>query len=133
MQSRISFFVLAAFVVLTSACQKQPQRTEVDPARLKMFAPLPEAMPADDNPITEDKIVLGRMLYYETRLSKGHDISCTPATCWTSTRDNEATSEGHKGSAGIATPPPPIMPPDISCNSGTGARATWKSRPKDRC
>lgn len=106
MRSRIPFAAAAALCLFALACQKQVQRTEIDPARLKMFAPLPEVMPSSSNPITEEKVTLGRMLYYETRLSKGHNLSCN--SCHLLDKygvDNEATSEGHKGQRGDRNSP----------------------------
>lgn len=43
------------------------------------FAPLPEAAESPMNPMTEEKLTLGRMLYSDPRLSKGNDLSC--ASC----------------------------------------------------
>jgi len=40
------------------------------------FAPLPDVMAAEANPVTAAKIDLGRMLYYEPRLSRAQDVSC---------------------------------------------------------
>jgi cytochrome c peroxidase len=40
------------------------------------FKALPDLMESQKNPITEAKVSLGRMLYYEPRLSKNHDVSC---------------------------------------------------------
>lgn len=48
----------------------------VDPAALKMFAALPEVMASPANPITPEKVALGRMLYYDTRFSTSGDVSC---------------------------------------------------------
>ncbi|MCA9650431.1 MAG: c-type cytochrome [Myxococcales bacterium] len=45
----------------------------------EQFSPLPEAVESRNNPITEEKVTLGRMLYFDPRLSKGGDIAC--ATC----------------------------------------------------
>lgn len=44
-----------------------------------LFSPLPPVAEDPSNPLTEEKIELGRMLYYDPRLSKGQDISCN--TC----------------------------------------------------
>ncbi len=42
-----------------------------------LFEPIPLAPPPlEGNPLTEAKIELGRMLYFEPRLSEGHNISC---------------------------------------------------------
>jgi cytochrome c peroxidase len=63
-------------------------------------------MASDTNPITEEKVVLGRILYYEPRLSKAQDIACND--CHMLDRfgvDNEPTSEGHKGLRGDRNSP----------------------------
>ena len=44
-----------------------------------VLPPLPKMAEAESNPFTEQKAELGRMLYYDTRLSKNRDISCN--TC----------------------------------------------------
>jgi cytochrome c peroxidase len=44
-----------------------------------VFATLPAEMVADEHPVTDSKVALGRRLYYETVLSQGHDLSCN--TC----------------------------------------------------
>ncbi len=49
---------------------------EIEPAKLKPFAPLPNVVESKSNPLTEDKIALGRMLYFEKRLSRAKDVSC---------------------------------------------------------
>ena len=54
-----------------------PASPTVDPARLAVFGtPLPQHYDSKDNPPTDEKIALGRQLYYEKRLSKNHEISC---------------------------------------------------------
>jgi len=42
----------------------------------RMMGKLPDSIPSPTNPLTPAKIDLGRMLFYEPRLSKGHDVSC---------------------------------------------------------
>ena len=74
---------------------------DVDPARLSGFQPLPAAMESGSNPITEAKIQLGRMLYYEKRLSKNGDVSCN--SCHLLNKfgvDGDRFSTGHKGQKG---------------------------------
>lgn len=66
-----------------------------------VFGILPDEAPNPDNPITEEKVTLGRMLYYDPRLSKNHDVSCN--SCHQLDNygvDSEATSPGHKGQRG---------------------------------
>lgn len=43
----------------------------------KFFAPLPADMPSPENPITPEKVSLGRMLYYESRISVDGTVSCS--------------------------------------------------------
>lgn len=78
----------------------------VDPGRLKLFAPLPAVVAADSGPPTEEQIALGRMLFYEPRLSRSQKISCN--SCHTLSKygvDGEPTSEGHKGQRGDRNSP----------------------------
>ena len=78
----------------------------VDPAQLKMFAALPDAVDSQKNPITEAKVNLGRMLYYDPRLSKNQDVSCN--TCHDLAKygvDGQPVSDGEKGQKGTAQRP----------------------------
>jgi cytochrome c peroxidase len=82
----------------------EPAKVEaptVDRAKLGAFAALPTEMPDASNPITPEKIDLGRQLYYDARLSKNHDVSCN--TCHLLDQygvDSAPTSTGHKGQKG---------------------------------
>jgi cytochrome c peroxidase len=79
---------------------------EVDFARLGIFRALPPVMDTAANPVSEEKVVLGRMLYYEARLSKGQDISYN--SCHglnTYGVDNRPVSDGHKGQEGTRNAP----------------------------
>jgi cytochrome c peroxidase len=101
----------AAVIFLSAACGKKtetPAATAVtiDPIKLEMFQPLPDSMPSDTNPITDEKVALGRMLYYEPRLSKSQEISCN--SCHLLDKygvDGQPTSEGHKGKFGDRNSP----------------------------
>ena len=78
-----------------------------------IMAALPKEAPNPDNPTSEAKVELGRMLYFEKRLSKNQDISC--ATChdlanWgidVRERDGKrtATSPGHRDQLGERNTP----------------------------
>lgn len=50
--------------------------TVVNRAALGMFQPLIEVADNPENPVTDKKVDLGRMLYYDTRLSKNRTVSC---------------------------------------------------------
>lgn len=68
--------------------------------------PLPADYPNPDNPFTDEKIELGRKLYFDERLSKNHDLSCN--SCHQLDKygvDGEATSPGHKKQLGTRNSP----------------------------
>jgi cytochrome c peroxidase len=55
---------------------------------------------------TAERIALGRMLFFENRLSKNHDLSCNSCHALASFGvDGKATSEGHKGQKGNRNSP----------------------------
>ncbi|MGH0031200.1 MAG: cytochrome-c peroxidase [Myxococcota bacterium] len=93
------------------AVAKKPEVQSIDAEKLRkqavaIFGTLPTEVPNPDNPFTEEKIKLGRMLYYDPRMSKNHDISCN--SCHLLDRfgvDGEATSPGHKGQRGERNSP----------------------------
>ncbi|MBW2243607.1 MAG: c-type cytochrome [Deltaproteobacteria bacterium] len=66
-----------------------------------VFGELPKEAVSPANPLTEAKIKLGRLLYYDERLSLADDISCN--SCHLLDRfgvDGEPTSPGHEGQRG---------------------------------
>ena len=90
----------------SAATAKPGKAPVIDRAMLAAFAPLPAAMDSPDNPITDEKVVLGRMLYYDTRLSKNHDVSCN--SCHLLDKfgvDGTATSTGHRKQQGDRNAP----------------------------
>jgi cytochrome c peroxidase len=65
-----------------------------------------EALKQEGDKISDDLVNLGRMLYFETRLSKAHDISCN--TCHDLANygvDGKALSAGHRGQLGDRNSP----------------------------
>ncbi|MCC6558370.1 MAG: cytochrome-c peroxidase [Polyangiaceae bacterium] len=85
-----------------SAAQADPDKPIVfDPSDTKVFKVIPAKFETDKNEITEEKVKLGRMLYYEPRLSKNHDISCNSCHDLAGYGvDNKPFSPGHKGQLG---------------------------------
>jgi cytochrome c peroxidase len=80
---------------------EKPKAVEIPADKLGAFAALPADMAAADNLSTDEKVALGRMLYFDARLSKNQDISCN--SCHALEKfgvDNEPTSPGHKGQRG---------------------------------
>jgi len=71
-----------------------------------IFGTLPEIAENPKNPQSQEKIALGRMLYYDTRLSKNHDIACNSChDLWNFGQDNQATSPGHRDQRGGRSSP----------------------------
>ncbi|MDH5672415.1 MAG: cytochrome-c peroxidase [Myxococcales bacterium] len=102
----------------------EPEKPARHPA-LGAFQPLPEEMGSPDNPVTPEKITLGRMLYFDARLSKNHDVSCN--SCHgldTYGVDSKPTSSGHKGQLGGRNAP-------TVYNAGGHLSQFWDGRAKD--
>jgi cytochrome c peroxidase len=81
------------------------QKAPTEPS-LKMFGRLPAQYDSKSNPATEKKVALGRMLYYEPRLSRDHKVSCN--SCHQLDKfgvDGTPTSEGFKGQHGNRNAP----------------------------
>jgi len=73
--------IAATAVLLLAACsagQEAARRADpgVDAGSLALFETIPDAVVSEANPITPEKVSLGRMLYYDTRLSASGDVSC---------------------------------------------------------
>ena len=61
------------------SCTGRPERPEaglVEQA-LGLFGPLPEVMASPDNPVTPEKVALGKALFYESRISVDGTVSCS--------------------------------------------------------
>ena len=128
-----------AFVVSTAAlaaCRTSESTTTTtgqvdagaatfDPLLLAPFQPVPETAETPKNPITPAKAELGRMLYFDARLSKNHDVACE--TCHKLSEygvDNEPTSTGHKGQHGARNAP-------TVYNAAIHFRQFWDGRSPD--
>lgn len=77
-------YPLTALAAIAAACAPADRQAReepvaavtVDRTQLQAFAPLPEAMVSEANPMMPARVDLGRRLYYETLLSEDHQISC---------------------------------------------------------
>ncbi len=82
---------------------------------------LPLPVPAD-NPLTAEKIELGKMLYFDKRLSKDGTVACAtchdPNTAWA---EPHATSTGIGGQVGGANSP-------TVCNAAYATEQFWDGR-----
>jgi cytochrome c peroxidase len=78
----------------------------VNRSMLGMFQPLPESALNPANPPNDAKIKLGRMLYYEDRLSKDRSLSCNSCHDLASYGDDgQAVSDGIKQQKGGRSAP----------------------------
>ena len=78
----------------------------LDPSALLVFAALPSKIERPDNTLTDEKVALGRQLYFDPRLSRGQDVSCN--TCHDVTKtgaDEVALSTGTKKKQGTRNAP----------------------------
>jgi cytochrome c peroxidase len=102
----LSIFVIASLVVIATGCGAAPEKASVDPAKLKLFKAAPDSVPPKDGAITPEKVALGKMLYYDTRLSRSQKISCN--SCHDLAKygvDGTPVSNGHKGQKGDRNAP----------------------------
>ncbi|MCC5918617.1 MAG: cytochrome-c peroxidase [Cryomorphaceae bacterium] len=90
----------------------------------KFFKVLPEIAEADYE-ITDELVDLGKMLYFDTRLSKSNTISCNSChNLATFGVDNNPTSIGHKWVAGPRNSPTVL-------NAALHGSQFWDGRAKD--
>ena len=88
----------------------------------KTFGTVPAKFETETNPITDTKVALGRMLFFDTRLSKNQDISCN--SCHDLQKfgvDGTKVSKGHKGQLGGRNAP-------TVYNAGALASQFWDGR-----
>lgn len=80
--------------------------SEIPAVLLDKFQPLPETMTSASNPMTEAKLNLGRMLFFEPRISRDQKVSCN--SCHDLAKygvDGAATSTGFQGQRGNRNAP----------------------------
>jgi cytochrome c peroxidase len=67
---------LAAASALLVTTASHAQDADLRTQAAGIFKPLPKTMPSPDNPITPEKVALGRLLFFETRVSEDGTVSC---------------------------------------------------------
>jgi len=111
---------LMAVALLTAPGATQtsgaPPRPKI-PLGLDLYMPVPE-----DNPLTAEKVALGRKLFFDKRLSRDKTMSC--ATCHDPQR---AFTDGHAVSVGVFGRKGPRNVPTL-INRGYGATHFWDGR-----
>ncbi|MCU0371505.1 MAG: cytochrome-c peroxidase [Bacteroidales bacterium] len=125
------FMLLILFSIAFLACNQAPKKPsgEQFPGLLERakstFSPLAEVADNPDNPITPEKILLGRTLYFDKRLSKDETVSCN--SCHDLQNfgvDNEPTSDGVGGQKGERNSPTVL-------NAAFHFTQFWDGRAKD--
>jgi cytochrome c peroxidase len=102
----VSSILLTVFAVACGRQAPPADNSKVDQARLDMFAPLPEVVLAAPGAADAALVDLGRMLYYEKRLSKGQQLSCNSCHDLAAYGvDDQPTSAGDKGQLGERNSP----------------------------
>lgn len=95
--TRWSGMCLCALLLCSCGTEEKPSSEGPTPLALEKpdYFPIEQPMPAD-NPLTEEGVRLGRMLFYEKKLSKDGTISC--ASCH---QQEKGFSDGLKVSPGV--------------------------------
>ncbi|UWQ01739.1 cytochrome-c peroxidase [Aliiroseovarius crassostreae] len=121
----IPFFLTTALTLPALALPAMAQ-TDLRATALDTFKPLPSTVPAvADNPSTEEKVELGKMLYFDPRLSASGVFSCYSChNLATGGDDNLETSIGHGWQKGPRNAPTVL-------NSVLNAAQFWDGRAED--
>ena len=105
-----------------STAKADGSTTKADVTEFVVPLGLPPVPVPADNPMSVDKVELGKMLYFDTRLSKDGTVSCAtchdPKTAWT---QHTPTSKGIGGQLGGANSPTVI-------NSAYAPALFWDGR-----
>jgi len=127
---RLAFFFLFLVPGFFS-CNQAPKKPTAEqfPGLLERakstFSPLAEVADNPDNPITPEKVLLGRTLYFDKRLSKDETLSCNSChDLQTFGVDNESTSDGVGGQKGERNSPTVL-------NAAFHFTQFWDGRAKD--
>lgn len=117
------FFIL---ILLGTVLQSFAQDADLVKRANGFFKPLPQTIEAPkDNPTTPEKVFLGKMLYFEPRLSKSGVISCHSChNLSTGGVDNLKTSIGHLAQFGPRNSPTVL-------NAGLQIAQFWDGRAAD--
>jgi cytochrome c peroxidase len=113
------------------SCSTAPQKPAADPyaglldKAKASFSPLTKVADNPENPITPEKVILGRTLYFDKRMSKQGNIACNSChNLDTYGVDNEPTSLGDGGQRGGRNSPTVL-------NAAYHFAQFWDGRAKD--
>ncbi len=117
---------MAQFSGVTSVpSSRADEKIVINRSLLGMFQPLPETAENPENPFNDAKIDLGRMLWFDKRLSVNRTRSCSFCHDLKDYGDNgQANARGHKGQRGDRSPP-------SAYNASIQIAQFWDGRAKD--
>jgi cytochrome c peroxidase len=131
---KILIVTVISLVAIVFACNQKGKNEKETAANTKdstlilannFFKALPAVAENSDNPITQSKVKLGKVLYYDTRLSKTGNNSCNSChNLATYGVDNMATSIGDAGKKGNRNSPTVF-------NAAIHNMQFWDGRAKD--
>ena len=75
MKRSVFFLMICIMAVCFFVLVKAQENTILTQAK-SLFGPLPKTIESKENPITPDKVALGKMLFYDTRISVDGTVSC---------------------------------------------------------
>lgn len=117
---------VAVLVLATSAFAADPAPADLRASALEIFKALPSTTPAvANNPITPDKIALGKALFFDPRISASGVFSCNSChNLATGGDDNLETSIGHGWQKGPRNSP-------TALNAVFNVAQFWDGRAED--
>lgn len=117
---------VAVLVLATSAFAADPAPADLRASALEIFKALPSTTPAvANNPITPDKILLGKALFFDPRISASGVFSCNSChNLATGGDDNLETSIGHGWQKGPRNSP-------TALNAVFNVAQFWDGRAED--
>lgn len=134
MKNKSIFIYVLPFVILTGCGGESLQEVEVEkiaePSELlqkakTLFGELPDVALNPENSITDEKVALGKTLYFDKRLSKDNTISCNSChNLDTYGVDNLSFSPGNDGGLGGRNSPTVL-------NAALHISQFWDGRAKD--
>lgn len=129
------YLIIGLLVTLFISCKEQqknkeeknknPEYVALQKKSFALFGELPTIAENPNNPITEEKVALGKKLYFDNKLSKDNTQSCN--TCHnleTYGVDNLSTSPGNDGSLGTRNSPTVL-------NAALHINQFWDGRAED--
>ncbi len=129
-RGELSLVPLALAILLALGCAvEEPAETAPEDELLAranvIFKPLPQEAPNARNPVTTAKVELGKLLYFDKRLSKSGKLSCDSChDLETYGVDNLATSPGDRGRHGDRNSPTVL-------NAALHVAQFWDGRAED--